>query len=100
MGIEIAGKVKKQESNNYKPACSTHRNFYLDSMNMVETNDKKTVVTHEIIRILMFKVMLFSTRLAEASSFTTNASQGSRCSRPLVLCGPEYQAFLPASLNR
>ena len=40
MGKEITEKVKKQESN--KPACQTHRDLYLlDSMDMVETEEKK-----------------------------------------------------------
>ena len=38
VGIEIAEKVKKQESS--KPAGLTHRDLYLDSMDMVETKEK------------------------------------------------------------
>ena len=40
---ELLKTVKKQESN--KPACEAHRDLYLDSMDMVETNEKTVIST-------------------------------------------------------
>ena len=46
MGIQVAGKVlikkKKKKSQHVKP-CQTHRDHYLDSMDIVETKEKTVV---------------------------------------------------------